>query len=143
MDLKGPFFYQSEYMGNKQLLVMIDDDTDDHEIFKMAINELNEPLQCLFFVDCESAIAHFSINTSTPPGYVFIDLRLPRIDGDECLEELQKLKQFDGPWLVAYSSSIPTEYRSKLSRIGVDQFIEKTGSIQQLTSQIQNLLLTS
>ncbi|MCE6989851.1 response regulator [Dyadobacter sp. CY323] len=127
-------------MGNKQLLVMIDDDIDDHEIFRMALNEIGEPVQCQFFVDCESAIAHFLKNTSTPPGYVFIDIRLPRLNGDQCLQELQQLKQFDSPLLVVYSSSIPPEFRSKLAKVGVDKFLEKTGSIQLLANRIEELL---
>jgi len=32
-------------MGNKTLLVMIDDDTDEHEIFNMAIKDLKGPIQ--------------------------------------------------------------------------------------------------
>lgn len=79
-------------MGNKGLLVMIDDDTDDHEILKMAVEELDRPMQCLFFPDCESAISHFNENAVVAPGYVLIDLKLPRIDGDQCLEELQRIK---------------------------------------------------
>lgn len=130
-------------MGKKRLLVLIDDDSDDHEIFKMAIDELEEPFQCQFFADCESAIAHFSKSDATPPGYVFIDLRLPRLDGDQCLQELQKLRQFDDPLLVIYSSSIPEAFRSKLSEIGVDEFLEKTGSIQLLSNRIESLLATS
>jgi len=37
-------------MGNKSLLMVIDDDTDDHEIFNMALEDLGKPLQCLFFL---------------------------------------------------------------------------------------------
>lgn len=119
---------------------MIDDDTDDHEIFKMAIDELREPLDCLFFADCESAIAHFANHTATPPGYVFIDLKLPRIDGDQCLRELATLRQFDDPLLIIYSSSIPEEWRGKLAQMGVDEFIEKSESIPELAGQIQSLV---
>lgn len=119
---------------------MIDDDTDDHEIFKMAVHDFEGTLDCLFFVDCESAIAHFSLPTSTPPGYVFIDLKLPRLDGDQCLQELQQLSQFDNPTLVIYSSSIPDKWRQKLSEIGVDKIVEKTDSIPELTSQIREVV---
>lgn len=121
---------------------MIDDDTDDHEIFKMAVDDLDEPLNCLFFEDCESALAHFSQHTATPPSYVFIDLKLPRLDGDQCLSQLQQLRQFDSPALVVYSSSIPEEWREKLSKIGVDKIIQKTDSIQELTSHIHDLVNT-
>lgn len=119
---------------------MIDDDTDEHEIFKMAVEELDRPMQCLFFSDCESALAHFSQNTVTPPGYVFMDFKLPRIDGDQCLQELQKLKQFDAPLLVIFSSSLSSDWHRRLLGIGVDEFIEKTASIELLTQRIQGLL---
>ncbi|MCF0072861.1 response regulator [Dyadobacter sp. CY261] len=128
------------YMGNKGLLVMIDDDTDDQEILKMAIGELDRPLHSLFFSDCESAIAHFSKSSVVSPGYVLIDLRLPRIEGDQCLQHLQRLQRFDSPQIVIYSTAIPDHWRDKLSKIGVDRFIEKTNSLQTLIEDIQELV---
>nr|WP_295932205.1 response regulator [uncultured Dyadobacter sp.] len=130
-------------MGNKTLLVMIDDDTDEHEIFKMAIDDLADPLQCLFFNDCESAIAHFSQPAATPPGYVFLDLKLPRLDGEQCLRQLQQLRRFDDPLLVIYSSSIPDHWRDKLSDMGVDKIIHKTDSIPELTTHIQQMVTSN
>jgi DNA-binding NarL/FixJ family response regulator len=127
-------------MGNKGLLVLIDDDTDDHEILKMAVDELDRPPECLFFSDCESAIAHFSKNAATAPSYVLIDLRLPRIDSDQCLEQLQSLRAFDEPQIVVYSSSISEEWRQRLSQIGVDDFIQKTDSLPVLVNKIQDLV---
>lgn len=119
---------------------MIDDDSDDHEIFKMAVEDFDDTLDCLFFADCESAIAHFADPDATPPGYVFIDLKLPRVDGDECLKQLQQLSQFDDPLLVVYSSSISDDWREKLSKIGVDKIVQKTNSIPELTSQIREVV---
>lgn len=119
---------------------MIDDDIDDHEIFKMAIDDLDKPVNCLFFPDCESAIAHFSENLVIAPGYVFIDLKLPRIDGDKCLQELQKLRQFDDPQIIIYSSSIPKDWEDRLSKMGVNDFIQKTESLPLLVDKIQDLI---
>lgn len=127
-------------MGNKSLLIMIDDDRDDHEIFKMAVDDLDGSLDCLFFADCESAIAHFSDSGVTPPVYVFIDFKLPRVDGDQCLKQLQQLSQFDHPMLVIYSSSIPEDWRERFSKMGVDKIVQKTDSIPELTSQIREVV---
>ena len=127
------------HMGDKRLLVMIDDDTDDHQILSMALEELNQPMNYLFFSDCESAVAHFQKESATPPGYVFLDLNLPRINGDQCLEKLLQLKEFDDPCIVIYSTSIPDYWHAKLEKIGVDKFIEKTGSISELITKIQPL----
>ena len=120
---------------------MIDDDTDDHEIFKMAIDELKEPLTCLFFTDCESAVKHFDNTGATPPGFVFIDINLPRIDGGECLQHLKRLSDFDNPCIIIYSTSIPPEWKPRLERIGVNRFIEKTDSLRALVEKIHELIL--
>jgi DNA-binding response OmpR family regulator len=106
----------------------------------MAIDDLDEPINCLYFTDCESAVAHFSQHNATPPSFVFIDLKLPRVAGDECLRQLQQLRQFDGPFMVAYSSSVPDDLRQKLSNSGVDKVIQKTASITELTSQIRDVV---
>jgi DNA-binding response OmpR family regulator len=74
------------------------------------------------------------------PGYVFIDLKLPRIDGDKCLQELQKLRQFDDPQIIIYSSSIPKDWEGRLSEMGVNDFIQKTESVPMLVSKIQDLI---
>ena len=67
---------------------MIDDDQDDHEIFNLALSQLEKPLKLLTFTDCEHALTHFQDPRSDSPAFVFMDLTLPRIDGRECLEQL-------------------------------------------------------
>jgi DNA-binding NarL/FixJ family response regulator len=106
----------------------------------MAVEELDRPIKCLFFPDCESAIAHFRENTAVAPGYVLIDLKLPRIDGDQCIEQLQELRRFDNPQIVIYSSSIPDDWRPRLSQIGVDYFVQKTESLPVLVDSIQEII---
>lgn len=121
---------------------MIDDDTDEHEIFRMAIGDLKEPVRCLYFTDCDSALAYFPQPNATPPSWVFVDLKLPRLYGDECLRQLQQLRQFDSPFLVVYSSSLPDDLQQKLANSGVDKVIQKTDSIPELARQIQEIVNT-
>ena len=69
-------------MQHKPLLVLIDDDTDDHEIFSMALEEIEEPFSILNFMDCESALQHFSIGDVQQPDFVFVDINYPESAGD-------------------------------------------------------------
>lgn len=68
--------------------MIIDYDTDEHEIVNMALEDLTEQIDCLYFKDFESAIAHFSRPGAMTPSHVFMDLKLPRLDGDQCLQQL-------------------------------------------------------
>lgn len=127
-------------MKDNSLIVMIDDDQDDHEIFKMALYDVAGTYDCLFFFNCESAIAHFAKTGVEAPSFVFVDLSLPRIGGQECLVELQKLHEFDHPCIIVYSTLIPDEWHEKLKAVGVDRFMEKSGSMQVLVEQLQQVL---
>jgi len=127
-------------MKDRELLVMIDDDTDDHEIFNIAVSEIRRPLRCLFFPDCEQAVAHFRVPDVDTPGLVFIDLNLPRINGRECLQNLQSISTFDHPHVIVYSGSVPGHLRQGLVDVGVGTFMEKSGSISILVEQITDLL---
>lgn len=119
---------------------MIDDDTDEHQTFNMAIEDLHEPVDCLYFTDCETAIAQFSVPGVTPPSHVFIDLKLPRLNGDQCLRELQQFRQFDHPFMVVYSSSIPDELKQKLSNSGVGKVLQNLIRYQNLYSRFSKSL---
>lgn len=120
---------------------MIDDDSDDHEIFDIAINEIDEPFEIYHFDDCEQAIKHFGTPGAEQPGYVFVDINLPRIGGPECINQLQDLRRFDDPRIIIYSSSIPETWKEKFTRNGIDEFLEKTGSLSDLKEKLIALFL--
>lgn len=127
-------------MKDDNLVVIIDDDQEDHEIFGLALAQLEKPLKLLAFSDCEHALTHFQNPTSESPAFVFLDLSLPRIDGRECLVQLQKLSEFARPFIVTYSASIPPEWYASLEGIGANKFLEKSGSFQFLVEQLKELL---
>jgi len=127
-------------MKDKNLLVMINDDCEDHEIFEIAISEIDSPLELMYFSDCEKALEHFGHEGVNAPGFVFIDLNLPRMRGDECLVQLQQLREFDHPNIVIYSTTIPVLWHEKLEAMGVNIFLEKSGSIDALIRDLKKLL---
>ncbi|QRR00198.1 response regulator [Dyadobacter sandarakinus] len=122
---------------------MIDDDLDDQEILSIALLELDPDLSCNFFPDCESAVAYFDQASAITPSYVFLDLNLPRVDSDQCLKHLARLKEFDNPTIIIYSSFLPDHVHMKYEQMGVNTFIKKTGSIQALVDEIKPLLVNS
>jgi len=128
-------------MGNKQLLVMIDDDSDDHEIFDIALEEIDGTFEILHYNDCEQALEHFKTPGVDQPGFVFVDINLPRIGGPACIVKLQELRRFDNPKIIIYSSSIPEEWKDKLGQGGVDEFLEKTGSLSALKEKLVAVFL--
>ena len=107
----------------------------------IALGEVDEDFKCLHFPDCEKAMSHFSKQGVDAPAYVFIDLNLPRLNGGECLHQLQKkMHEFDHPCLVVYSTSVSPEWHERLERIGVDIFVEKSASISELRGKLTDII---
>ena len=127
-------------MKDQNLVIMIDDDTDDHEFFKIALSEVNPSLKCMVFENCKQALEHFSHKNVKAPRLVFIDINLPAVSGPDCLLELQNFPLFDDPCIVILSGSIPEKWRKSLKAIGVNEFVEKTSSISLLVEKLQALL---
>lgn len=127
-------------MKDNNLVILIDDDKDDQEIFQLAVSEIKVPVACLFFPDCEHALEHFRQPDVTAPSLVFIDINLPTISGPECLVELQKLSEFDHPRIVIHSTFIPAEWHERFVAIGVDKFMEKSVSIPVLAEKLEEFL---
>jgi len=62
------------------------------------------------------------------------------LDGDKCIGHLQQIRQFDHPFIVVYSSSIPDDLKLKISNSGIDKVMQKTDSIPELAQQIQQVV---
>jgi len=122
---------------------MIDDDSDDHEIFDIAIGGIEETFEILHFDDCEQALKHFSPQGVDQPGFVFVDSNLPRIGGPEYISQLKGLRWFDNPSIIIYSSSIPEQWKENLYQNGVDAVLQKTGSLSDLKQKLVTLLISA
>lgn len=127
-------------MKKSNIIVMIDDDSEDHQIIELLISELDDTLEIIYFSTCEKATTHFGTPGAQQPLIVFIDINLPRNNGYECIGELQKLRRFDHPRIIVYSSVIPVVSKEKFREHGVDDFLEKTGDLNELKKKLRNII---
>jgi CheY-like chemotaxis protein len=120
-------------MAKIRQCLLIDDDIDDQEIFNLALNELNDDIDCLVANDAIEALERFRSDTSFIPDHIFIDVNMPRMNGIECLREIKKLSHLNSSEVFMYSTTSDPKIIKLTGDLGA-RFIIKPSSIESLVS---------
>lgn len=118
---------------------LIDDDSDDREIFEMALNEADENSSLVAVNSGYEALNFLKSNKNFNPDFIFIDLNMAIMDGIECFHELKKLPWHKTPSIIFYSTSSFENDINKTQVLGSDHFITKPSRIDDLSGILKKL----
>jgi two-component system response regulator ChvI len=112
-------------------IALVDDDRNILTSISMALE--NEGFKVQTYVDAENALAGISRN---PPDLAVIDIKMPRMDGEELLKRLRKKTAIPILFLTSKDEEVDELLGLKL---GADDFIKKSGgfSIKVLIERIR------
>jgi len=115
---------------------LIDDDSDDQEIFFIAVKEAFESAQCFFANDGIYALEKVRTNTSFIPDLIFIDINMPRMNGVQCLAEIKKIKHLQKVPAYMYSTSAEISIVEECKKLGAADFIKKHIDVEDLKNEL-------
>lgn len=121
-------------------ILLADDDTDDCQFFKVAIEELPFSKQLTTVHDGEKLMQHLLTDENELPHVLFLDLNMPRKNGFECLSEIklsEKLKQLP---VIIFSTSFEQEVVNLLYNNGAQYFIRKPSEFSQFKRIVQQTI---
>ena len=112
-------------------IALVDDDRNILTSISMALE--NEGFKVQTYIDAESALVGISRN---PPDLAVIDIKMPRMDGEELLKRLRKKTSIPILFLTSKDEEVDELLGLKL---GADDFIKKSGgfSIKVLIERIR------
>src|SRR5688500_16081311 len=111
-------------MLQNHLLFLVDDDVDDHVIFKSALAKVDEGLALLTATTGYEALIVLS-TANTLPDYIFVDLNMPRMGGMQFLKEIKQTDTLkDIPVIIYTTSSNPSDI-AKTRELGAVSFVTK------------------
>ena len=112
-------------------IALVDDDRNILTSISMALE--NEGFKVQTYIDAESALVGISRN---PPDFAVIDIKMPRMDGEELLKRLRKKTTIPILFLTSKDDEVDELLGLKL---GADDFIKKSGvfSIKVLVERIR------
>jgi CheY-like chemotaxis protein len=120
------------------VVLNIDDDPEDMEIFYKAVKTVNPLAKCLLARDAKEAL-HI-LRDAIIPDYIFLDIQMPMMDGKTVLAELRQNKKLESVPVIMYSTKINPSETDEYSALGATQFLNKHNDFRSLCSALESLL---
>lgn len=106
-------------------LFIIDDDDDDKQLFIESVREFDDSIQCFTAKDGQEALIILNDTERPLPDYIFLDLRMPRISGRQCLAEIKKQERLKHIPVFIYTTTKDVQDSIELKKMGAVHFISK------------------
>ena len=120
-------------------ILLIDDDVEELAIFNLALEAAGIERLVVWAGSAEVA---FRMLRQLLPGFIFLDINMPKINGLGCLAELRTMEQLRTTPIILYSTYISAETRQKAFAMGASQCIEKPTTSPALSAQLKAILGT-
>ncbi len=107
------------------MLLIVDDDADDRELFIESAKQVDENIICIAAADGQQALQILINEENKLPDYIFLDLRMPRLSGRKCLQEIKNNTRLQHIPVIVYTTSREVEDATELKKMGAAHFISK------------------
>lgn len=130
------------FMSSAPVCLLVDDDLDDHEIFLLALESIDQPVNFVAANNGFEALDRLQPQAGFVPDYIFLDLNMPRMNGRQCLQEIKRQPHLQHIPVVIYStSSAPADIENTLG-MGATAFMQKPSSVADLAKALETFFAT-
>ena len=119
-------------------IFLADDDVDDCEIFREALEEVNPNVELVICNDGKELMAR--LETSDLPMMILLDINMPRKGGIECLKEIKRNDKLRVVPVVMISTSGDPQVIASTRKLHADHYIQKPENFRKLKILIGKLL---
>lgn len=119
-------------------ILNVDDDIEDTEIFCEAIRDIDPSIICLVAQNAEQAFQILNSEIELPE-YIFLDINMPKIDGNMCLRAIKKDQRLSKIPVIMYSTfsrASDIEQYQKLEAA----FLVKQNNFRDLVAALKKVL---
>ena len=123
----------------KDHIVYIDDDTEDLEIFRLAVDKCGKDINYSGFSDAKDALKKIT-SDELRPAMIFLDLNMPEMTGQQFLAHLTNHHPLLNIPVIVYSTTSHPATVALMKELGAREFITKHHSIDGLIADLQRLI---
>ena len=120
----------------KHNLLLADDDLDDCDFFKEALDELPFSAILTTVNDGVELMKLLTAKDSPLPDLLFLDLNMPLKNGFDCLEEIKIIDRLKHLPVIIFSTSLDMNVVNALYEKGANYYAQKPGEFSTLKKVI-------
>lgn len=122
------------------VILYIEDDTEDQEIFHDAFTQVSPLGSCYFAGSVAEAFQLFNSQSLLLPDYIFLDLHMPKQNGMVFLKLREENLLIKDIPVIVYSDHIKKEDEMYCLEAGVKCVIKKPNSFQDICTVIRSII---
>jgi CheY-like chemotaxis protein len=122
-------------------VLIIDDDTEDRELFHEAIGEVDSSIKCYTAKDGKEALSMMTRELVVLPDYIFLDINMPVMNGRECLTEIKKNSKLRAIPVIMYSTTSDTNEIRGYYTLGAHDFLIKPHNFKKLVEALNSIIV--
>ncbi|SKA01479.1 response regulator [Sediminibacterium ginsengisoli] len=121
-------------------ILLIDDDTDDIEIFREAVGEVVPDAHFDGITNCEKALSQLNNSLTGLPDLIFLDLNMPLINGKQCLSAMRKMAHLSNIPIIIYSTSSFQKDIDETKQLGASEFLTKSSRFEETCNLLKRMI---
>ncbi|GIZ08171.1 response regulator [Flavobacterium sp. UMI-01] len=114
------------------LIYLVDDDKEDRMFFREALDEIDIPVIIKDFDNGVSLMEDLLDAENILPDAIFLDLNMPLMNGEECIEDIRTEAQFSKIPIIIYSTYVDETTAYRLQMKGANWYLIKPESFDKL-----------
>ena len=126
-------------LNEKYKIVLTDDDPDDCEIFKSALESLSEHIELIIFHRGHDLLEYLASDEELPH-LVFLDLNMPLMHGFEVLGAIRTGSRYSNLSVAIYSTSRHQRDVEEAMVKGANIYIAKPNDYKELQLTLEKVL---
>jgi CheY-like chemotaxis protein len=123
--------------------LLIDDDSDDQEIFAHVLRSLDVDVECVTTTDGKQAVDKIKNDTRFKPHFIFIDVNMPRMNGIDCLIEIKKISHVLDTPVYLYSTFADPGTVEAAKTAGAKDVLVKANTIAELRAMLSDIMASN
>ena len=121
-------------------ILVVDDDADDRDLIAEALREIDQTISCCFAKDGFEALDILSKPENGLPDFIFSDLNMPRLSGNQFLALVKKSERLRKIPVILFSTSIFKIEADEAKKLGATLFLRKPSSFTDLVNSLRNII---
>ena len=125
-------------MAEVKKILLIDDDTDDQELFLEAVSHVKPEVEVEVMENGRVALQY--LNKNCCPDLILADLNMPQMNGKQFLTELKKNPDLSHIPVYIFSTSSAESEKNETKTLGAFDFLVKPDRYDLLCDLVRKIL---